>query len=78
MSDPTSIESLQQQILPQWREPLRRFLQTGDAEEGLLEYLDHDEAGNRVLKIAFKAIAEDFKGIAQSWGLKKGTNPKHV
>jgi hypothetical protein len=61
-----SIENLQQQILPQWREQFRRFLQTGDAEEGLLEYLEHDEAGKRALEIASKTIADDFKGIAES------------
>jgi hypothetical protein len=65
-SDPASIESLQQQIQPQWREGFRRFVQTGKAEEGLLEYLKHDEAGKRAIEAAFKAKSDAFSGIAES------------
>jgi hypothetical protein len=59
-------ESLVKGIQPKWQKEFLRFVETGDAEDRFLEYLDHDEEGKQAVELAFNAQADALKGLADA------------
>jgi hypothetical protein len=61
-----NLESVLQQIKPQWREEFRRFVDTGDASDEFLAYLDNSEEGKHAVELAFNAQADALTGLADA------------
>lgn len=61
-----NLETVLQQIEPQWRKEFRRFVDTGDASDEFLAYLDNSEEGKRAVEVAFNAQADALTGLADA------------
>lgn len=62
----SKLETLVQQVKPQWREEFRHFVETGDASDEFLDYLDHSKEGKQAVEMAFKAQADALTGLADA------------
>jgi uncharacterized protein YdbL (DUF1318 family) len=69
------LETLMTHVQPQWKGEFIRFVETGEAGEGFLNYLDHDSDAQQAVEKAFKAQASAFENLAEE--LKK-TPPEEV
>jgi hypothetical protein len=58
------IEDLLQSVAPLWHEAFTRFVQTGEAENEFLDYLNNDESAQHAVQTAFEAQAQAFEAIA--------------
>jgi hypothetical protein len=58
---PARVEDLQVNIAPSWRNAFAHFIETGEAEEEFLAYLDHDEKAQHAVQSAFDAQVESFQ-----------------
>jgi hypothetical protein len=67
------VEELLHGIEPQWRESFARFVQTGEAEDEFLNYLNLDKNAQQAVEAAFDAQAQAFQAIAEE--LKKTPAP---
>jgi hypothetical protein len=47
-----------------WHEPFLRFINTGEADDDFLNYLNHDKNGQQAVERAFDAHAQSFRGLA--------------
>jgi hypothetical protein len=61
-----NLESLVQQIKPRWRDEFRHFVDTGNASDDFLAYLDNSVEGKQAVEAAFNAQADALKGIAEA------------
>ena len=61
-----NLESVLKQIKPEWREEFRRFVDTGDASDTFLAYLDNSEEGKHAVELAFNAQADALTGLADA------------
>jgi len=52
-------------IPKQWHEAFLRFIDTGDADEGFLAYLDSDTQAQEAVERAIEAQAKAFEGLAK-------------
>ncbi len=70
------LETLLTHIQPQWKGEFIRFVETGEASEGFLDYLDQDPNAQQSVEMAFKAQASAFENLAEE--LKKTQTEKEV
>lgn len=63
-------------VKPEWHAAFARFVETGDAEEDFLNYLNNDEEAQQAVEAAFNAQAEAFQSMADEF--KKNETPKDV
>ena len=61
-----TIETLQKLVAQEWQSEFARFVETGDADERFLHYLDTDEKGKQAVEAAFNAQADALEGLAQA------------
>lgn len=60
-----NLETLLEDVDPQWRKAFIQFVQTGEAPPEFLQYLDHDARGQSAVERAFTAQAEALEELAQ-------------
>jgi hypothetical protein len=70
------LETLLTQVQPQWKGEFVRFIETGEADEGFLSYLDNNSDAQQAVEMAFKAQASAFENLAEE--LKKTPPEKEV
>ena len=63
------LETLLTHVEPQWKGAFVRFVETGEAGEGFLAYLDQDASAQHAVEMAFEAQANAFENLAEE--LKK-------
>jgi hypothetical protein len=51
-------------VAPQWRQAFQHFVETGEAEDDFLNYLNEDERGQQAVEMAFNRQAAGFEGLA--------------
>ncbi|MGC2695539.1 MAG: hypothetical protein WA738_07090 [Candidatus Angelobacter sp.] len=52
-----------------WQKDFLRFIDTGEADDAFLTYLNHDTRGQQAVEMAFNAHAQAIQGLAEE--LKK-------
>lgn len=52
-------------IQPRWREDILRFIDSGDASEAFLRFLDENVECQRVVEIAFTLVSQDIATTAR-------------
>lgn len=71
------VRDLLAQIEPQWHAEFERFVETGEADEGFLTYLDQSEAAQTAVEGAFKHQAARFEKLAEELKRRQGvTGPE--
>jgi hypothetical protein len=58
------IEQILNLISPEWREEFLRFIESGEADQRFLDYIDSDEKCQEAVDLAVSAQAESFEGLA--------------
>lgn len=58
------LADLLEMVSPEWRHAFLRFVETGEAEEDFLSYLDQDTQCQEAVEAAFNRQAEGFEGMA--------------
>jgi len=53
-------------IKPEWHQQFLRFVETGEADDGFLSYLDEDQNCQRAVESAFNAQAAAFENFARA------------
>ena len=61
-----NLDTVVQQIKPEWRNEFRRFVDSGDASDEFLAYLDSSEEGKKAVEQAFNAQADALTGLAHA------------
>jgi hypothetical protein len=61
-----NLETVVKQIKPEWRNEFRRFVDSGDASDEFLAYLDSTEEGKKAVEQAFNAQADALTGLADA------------
>ena len=64
------LDDLLQNVESRWHEYFLRFIETGEAGDEFLDYLNRDKGGQQAVEMAFNAQAAAFEGLAEE--LKKG------
>lgn len=64
------LDDLLQNVQSRWHQDFLRFIETGEAGDEFLDYLNHDKGGQQAVETAFNAQAAAFEGLAEE--LKKG------
>src|SRR5882762_5000044 len=64
-SDAMELNQLLTLVKPEWHKAFLRFIDTGEAEETFLNYLNQDEHGQKAVEMAFDAQASAFEGLAK-------------
>ena len=59
------LNQLLELVKPEWHKAFLRFIDTGEAEETFLNYLNQDEHGQKAVEMAFDAQASAFEGLAK-------------
>lgn len=67
------LQSSLRKIEPEWRRSFRRFVETGDADEDFLRYLEDDPGGRQAVEEAFAAVSSSFDDLAHEYGAKAVT-----
>ena len=60
------LETVVEQIKPKWRNEFRRFVDSGDASDEFLAYLESSEEGKKAVEQAFNAQADALTGLADA------------
>jgi hypothetical protein len=63
------LEKLLGNIDRRWHSEFLHFIETGEAGDDFLQYLNHDKGGQEAVEMAFNAQAAAFEGLAEE--LKK-------
>jgi len=63
------LETALAKVAPRWHKDFLNFIDTGEAQQDFLTYLDEDKEGQKAVEMAFNAQAEAFHGLAEE--LKK-------
>lgn len=58
-------------VRPEWHQAFIRFVETGEAEDDFLDYLDQDDQGKEAIEMAFVRQAQGFENLAAE--LKKSS-----
>ena len=66
------LDTLLTHVQPEWKGEFLRFVETGEAGEGFLAYLDQDASAQHAVEMAFDAQANAFENLA---GELKKTQP---
>ena len=59
------IEDLLKNVDRRWHGDFLRFVETGEAGEQFLDYLNHNKGGQQAVEMAFSAQAQAFQGLAE-------------
>ena len=62
----SNLETIAVQIKPEWRKEFRRFVDSGDASDEFLAYLDSSDEGKKAVEEAFNAQADALTGLAHA------------
>jgi hypothetical protein len=57
--------ALWQQVAPEWREPLIRFLVTGRASPQLEDYFNHSDAAQRIADLLLDAQRQPYQSLIE-------------
>ncbi len=60
------LEELVDRVAPEWRSAFVRFIETGDADETFLDYLDRDKEMQEAVELAFTAQSQALEGLAHA------------
>lgn len=71
-----NLETLLENVKPQWKNEFVRFVETGEAGEGFLTYLNQDSNAQQAVETAFQAQASAFENLAEE--LKRATPAQGV
>lgn len=63
-------------IEPRWREELFRFIDSGDASPGFLDFLDRDVECQKVVEIAFTLVSQDVAATARQLKESRAVEPR--
>lgn len=63
------LEKLLGNVDRRWHSEFLHFIETGEAGDDFLQYLNHDKGGQEAVEMAFNAQAAAFEGLAEE--LKK-------
>jgi len=63
------LEKLLDNVDRRWHSDFLHFIETGEAGDAFLQYLNHDQGGQQAVEMAFNAQAAAFEGLAEE--LKK-------
>jgi hypothetical protein len=63
-NSPSYLTDLLDSVDEQWRSEFERFVETGEADDAFLTYLDQDEGAQQAVEAAFKRQAAKFEGLA--------------
>jgi hypothetical protein len=66
LKKPFNLETVVEQIKPKWRNEFRRFVDSGDASDEFLAYLESSEEGKKAVEQAFNAQADALTGLADA------------
>ena len=58
------IGELADSLAKEWRAAFIRFVETGEAEEPFLEFLEKDKAGRAAVETIFNETADDFQQVS--------------
>jgi hypothetical protein len=61
----TLVQRLAETLPEQWRKPFVKFVETGDADPALLDYLDNSKVGQAAVDAVFEAQAKALEGLAR-------------
>lgn len=61
-----NLEDLVNRLDPQWRSAFVKFVETGDADQAFLKYLDEDKGCQKAVELAFTAQAAAFEDFARA------------
>ncbi|HEY1465210.1 MAG TPA: hypothetical protein VGF44_17475 [Terriglobales bacterium] len=61
-----NVETVVKQIKPEWQNEFRCFIDSGDASDEFLAYLDSSEEGKKAVEEAFNAQADALTGLADA------------
>ncbi len=65
-------------IEPRWHQEFLRFVDTGEAEEGFLSYLDKDKKCQQAVEKAFTTQAAAFEDFARALSTPKSAHPEQI
>jgi hypothetical protein len=68
------LTKLIQSVAPNWRSEFQRFVETGEADEAFLTYLNKDASAQEAVEEAFNHQVSQFEGLAAE--LKKRRTPE--
>jgi hypothetical protein len=60
-----NLEDLLGHVDTKWRKDFVRFIDTGEAGDEFLNYLNHDSGGQQAVEMAFTAHANSIHGLAE-------------
>ncbi len=52
-------------VKPEWHKAFLRFIDTGEAEDPFMNYINADNQGQKAVEMAFDAQAKAFEGLAK-------------
>jgi hypothetical protein len=59
------LEELIERVKPDWRPDFLSFIETGEAQEAFLTYLDHDADAEAAVELAFSSQATAFEKLGR-------------
>lgn len=65
-------------VVPEWRSEFQRFVETGEAEEAFLSYLNQDSAAQDAVEKAFNHQVTQFEGLAAELKKRQTHEPPAV
>ena len=68
------LTKLIESVAPNWRSEFQRFVETGEADEAFLTYLNQDASAQEAVEKAFNHQVSQFEGLAAE--LKKRRTPE--
>ncbi len=69
----TYLSDLFETVAEEWRPEFQRFVETGEADEGFLNYLNQDEGAQHAVESAFNRQVASFEGLAADLKKASGT-----
>jgi hypothetical protein len=60
-----NLQDLLGHVDKKWRKDFVRFIDTGEAGDEFLDYLNHDSGGQQAVEMAFTAHANSIQGLAE-------------
>lgn len=70
------LDELAKLVNPHWQGAFLRFIESGEAEEDFLAYLDQDEDCQKAVDLAFTAQAATFEDFARALSSAETTTPE--
>src|ERR1700682_2924632 len=62
-----NLDDLLKSVKPQWHKAFLQFIDTGEADDAFLKYLNEDEEGQQAVELAFNAQSKAIQGLAEEF-----------